>query len=267
MAEGATYDETVEGIFSAHYTKGLRTFEFSRDELTHVSRERGVTLPKNLGDLIYTYRFRKPLPKRVSNTAPKDEEWTIELAGQGRYRFRLCPVNRISPQMGLMAIKIPDATPEIISKYALGDEQALLAKVRYNRLLDIFLGIAAFSLQNHLRTTARGIGQIEVDELYVGVNRRGVQYVIPVQAKTAKDHIGAVQTKQDYECCRRKFPNLVCRPVAAQFLEDGRIAMFELSLGGDRIVVVKERHYILVPADNISNEELLQYRSVNGSSP
>lgn len=51
----------------------------------------------------------------------------------------------------------------------MSDEQALLAKVRYSRLVDIFLGIAAYSLQNHLRTSVVGIGQIEMDELYVGI--------------------------------------------------------------------------------------------------
>ncbi len=70
-----------------------------------------------------------------------------------------------------IAIKIPDATPEIVSAYALSDEQALLAKVRYNRLLDIFLGVATYSLQNHLRTTVTGLGQAEIDEIYVAIDR------------------------------------------------------------------------------------------------
>ena len=48
-----------------------------------------------------------------------------------------------------MSIKIPDATPGIVQKYALADEQALLAKLRYNRLLDIFTGVTCYSLQNH----------------------------------------------------------------------------------------------------------------------
>src|SRR5271157_4057421 len=39
------------------------------------------------------------------------------------------------------------------SQYKFTDEQALLAKVRYTRLIDTFLGITAYSLQNHLRTT------------------------------------------------------------------------------------------------------------------
>ena len=50
-----------------------------------------------------------------------------------------------------ITIKLPDAAPEIVFACALSDGQALLAKIRHNRLIDIFLGIAAFSLQN--RTT------------------------------------------------------------------------------------------------------------------
>ena len=78
---------------------------------------------------------------------------------------------------------MPDATPEIISVYSLSDEQALLAKVPSNRIIDIFLGIATYSLQSHLRTTVKGIGQIEIDEIYVCVDRAGRQFIVPVQAK------------------------------------------------------------------------------------
>ena len=90
-----------------------------------------------------------------------------------------------------METKIPDATPGIIIKYTQGDEQALLAKIRYNRLIDIFTGVTCYSLQNHLRTTVTGIGQIETDELYIGVDRRGAQYIFPVQAKGGKDQLGS----------------------------------------------------------------------------
>src|SRR5690606_32839349 len=146
------------------------------------------------------------------------------------------------------------ATPEIISAYALGDEQALLAKVRYNRLIDIFLGITASSLQNHLRTTVRGIGQIEVDELYVGLDRNGCQYVVPVQAKGGRDKHGRQQTEQDIACCEQKFPALRCRPVSAQFITANKIAMFELALQDGEIRVVSEEHYELVPAASITDQ-------------
>ncbi|HLI09294.1 MAG TPA: hypothetical protein VKV40_22220 [Ktedonobacteraceae bacterium] len=59
--------------------------------------------------------------------------------------------------------KIPDSTPGLIAMYALGDEQALLAKLRYNRLIDIFTEVTCYSLQSHLRTTVPSIGQVETN--------------------------------------------------------------------------------------------------------
>ena len=135
----------------------------------------------------------------------------------------------------------------------------MLAKVRYTRLVDIFLGIASYSLQNHLRTTVGGIGQIEIDEIYVGIDRHGRQYVLPVQAKGGNDQLSVVQAKQDIACCAQKFPNLICRAISAQFMEDDLIAMFELTQEGDEVKVVEEKHYRLVPADQIGPADLKAY--------
>src|SRR6266498_5559521 len=131
------YSAIVGTIFKRHYKSGKTQFEFSREEFAETAKSLGIALPKNLGDTIYSFRFRVALPADILATAPKGMEWTIDLAGKGRYRFRLCKLVRIVPREDLVAIKIPDATPEIISLYALTDEQALLAKVRYNRLIDI----------------------------------------------------------------------------------------------------------------------------------
>ncbi len=261
MAKQPAYDQIVREIFKQHHKKGSQAFEFARTEIRKVAAELGIDLPKNLGDLIYSYRFRRPLPPEIAGTAPEGKEWIIELAGQARYRFRLSSTNRITPRPDLLATKIPDATPEIISRYTLSDEQALLAKVRYNRLIDIFLGITTYSLQNHLRTTVSGMGQIEADEIYVGVNRHGTQFVIPVQAKGGPDQIGGVQAAQDFACCREKFPELVCRAVAAQFLKGDVIAMFELTMQNGEVRVLDERHYQLVPSDAITPADLSLYKN------
>src|SRR6202043_3015933 len=197
-------------------------FEFHRDEMVASALELGVDRPDNLGDVIYSFKFRRELPSAIRETAPKKKGWILEGAGHGRYRFRLIEQggNIFKPRTDLVAIKIPDSTPEIISSYALGDEQALLAKVRYNRLIDIFLGLTTYSLQNHLRTTVPNMGQIEIDEVYVGVNKNGQQFVVPVQAKGGNDRLGTIQTAQDVACCRQKFQSLTCRPVSAQFMAD-----------------------------------------------
>jgi len=219
-AAGNRYAALVEHIFIGKYRKGLTTIPFSRDEFVDAAKSLGVKLPKNIGDTIYSARYRQGLPQRVRDTAPRGKEWIIEGVGRGEYAFKLAKINRIVPNENLVAIKVPDATPEIVGMYALSDEQALLAKVRYNRLIDIFLSASAYSLQNHLRTTISSGVQVEIDEIYVAVDRHGCQYVIPVQAKGGSDELASVQTKQDIRCCSEKFPALVCRAVSTQFMAD-----------------------------------------------
>ncbi len=256
------YSALIEAIFKAHFRKGTDTFDFQREEITSFARDLAIPLPKNLGDLIYTFRYRNDLPESITSTAKKGMEWIIESAGKASYRFRLVKFNRIIPREELLTIKIPDSTPEIITKHALGDEQALLAKVRYNRLIDIFLGITSYSLQNHLRTTVKNIGQIEIDEIYVGVDSFGRQFVVPVQAKGGNDKHGMVQTVQDAACCAQKFPHLLCRPVSAQFMDDGRIAMFELIVEASEVKIVRESHYRLVASSAISPQDLSTYATL-----
>ena len=213
-----------------------------------------------MGDVIYSFRFRAGLPERVTATQPDEMEWVIQLAGRARYRFSLVKINRILPRKDLAIIDIPDATPELIRAYALDDEQALLAIVRYNRLIDTFLGLTTYSLQNHLRTTVKGIGQIEIDELYVGLDKRGCHYVIPVQAKGGKDQIGLVQTSQDIRFVEEKFSGMRCRAIAAQFMDDKIVALFELTFQDSEIKVVEERHYRLVPAKDLDQDAVRNYR-------
>jgi hypothetical protein len=253
------YAAIIKNLFARHYKQGQRSFAFTRDEFEKIAAELKIVLPKNVGDLIYSFRFRNALPEEILATASKGMEWSIELAGRAQYRFTLGRINRIVPRQELIVIKIPDSTPEIIAAYAMTDEQALLAKVRYNRLIDVFLGLTTYSLQNHLRTTVKNMGQIEVDEVYVGVNRNGPQFVIPVQAKGGADQLGTTQTKQDLACCEEKFPKLTCRPVSAQFMDDNVIALFELAMHGGEVKVVEERHYKLVPADRIGDDDLRLY--------
>lgn len=170
------YQALIETIFLASYRKGKDTIPFTREELLANADVLGIRLPKNPGDILYSFRYRNPLPPKILATQPPGKEWVIEGKGRARYEFHLVPINRIEPNPNLVTIKIPDATPEIIRVNSLSDEQALLAKVRYNRIIDTFLGITTYSLQNHLRTTVKGMGQIEIDEVYVGVDRHGCQY-------------------------------------------------------------------------------------------
>ena len=253
------YAALIEHIFITHYRQGLTEFVFERDELSSTAASLGIELPKNLGDVLYSFRYRVALPESIRLTAQPGMVWIIKGAGTGRYLFKQAIMSRIEPDEAMLPIKVPNATPEILLANAFDDEQALLAKVRYNRLIDLFLGITAHSLQNHLRTTVKDIGQIEIDELYVGINRKGSQFIVPVQAKVGKDQHGVIQTEQDVSFCQERFPNLICRPVSVHALSNNRVAMFELTLNGDGVRIIDQKHYTLVPAADISNDDLRRY--------
>ncbi len=260
MAEKKSrYDALIEQVFFNNYTEGASELTFDREEFEKVSRKLKIELPKNLGDIIYSYRYRNELPKKIRDLLLKGEEWVIRSVGRGKYQFSKSQIHRIIPNPRLTKIKVLDSTPEIIRRYALNDEQALLAILRYNRLVDTFLGITCYSLQSHLRTTAPGMGQVETDELYVGVNKQGQQFVISLQAKGRTDQIGIVQIEQDMAVCEAKFPALTCRALAAQFMENDLIALFEFERSEGVMSIKDEKHYRLVPNEMLSDEEIKAY--------
>ena len=257
----SNYEQIIAHVFFEHYNEGDLEVSFHREEMRDAASTLGIDLPKNLGDVLYAFRYRKPLPESITKTAKVGREWVIRGIGQAAYKFQQVTISRITPNPALLTIKVPDATPQIVLTHALSDEQALLAKVRYNRLIDLFLGVTAYSLQSHLRTRVGDIGQIEIDEIYVAVDSTGRQFVLPVQAKGGKDQLSVIQSEQDIAFCGEKYPSLICRAISTQFMEEDLIAMFEVTLDDDQVKVVVEKHYRLVAASDISDEDLRQYRA------
>ncbi len=260
MTQPGVYGSIIAHIFLSKFQAGMREVEFEREDIIRSSRELGLEQPKNLGDLIYSFRYRAALPQAIQSEAGEGEVWIIRPAGRSRYRFVLVQDRPLIPNENMVITKVPDATPGIIAKYSLSDEQALLARVRYNRLVDIFTGVTCYSLQNHLRTTAPGMGQVETDEIYVGLDKQGVHYVFPVQAKSGSDRMNVVQIEQDLAVCADKFPELICRPIGAQFMKDEVIALLEFAESESQIGVAFERHYRLVAPEQVTDADLRYYR-------
>ncbi len=258
------YERIIETVFFANYSPKKKRVPFGRQECVHASEKLGIDRIRNLGDIMYSFRFRRPLPETILETAPRGCEWIILGAGVGRYEFRLGRKGKVQPAKNRRNIKIPDATPEVVRMYMPSkDEQALLTRARYNRVIDLFTGLTCYSVQNHLRTTVQGIGQIEVDEIYFGVSSTGAHFAIPCQAKSPGDSFGIVQVLQDMALCRDRYPQTHCRPVALQFKEDDAFAILELDVDEEkeilRLVVVEEKHFRFVHRDELSNEELHAY--------
>ena len=227
--------------------------------------------PRIVGDIVYSLRYRVPLPDSIRRTAPSGPR----MGDLPRRQRRLHAADRAlqlssSHDKGLRTIRLPDATPGVISKYALTDEQALLARVRYNRLLDVFTGLACYPLQSHLRTSITitnaidgtpSSSQVETDDVYVGLDEHGAHYILPVQAKGGSDSLSVIQIWQDLRVAEQKFPDLIARPVAAQFMEQSVIALFEFQESNNQITIAREHHYSLVPPEELESHELAAYRT------
>ena len=83
---------------------------------------------------------------------------------------------------------------------------------------------------------------------------------MPVQAKSERDQIGRVQPEQDISLCEERWGELICRLVAAQMMENETIALFEFEIQDDDVRIVSEKHYQLVDPDQMTGEDLRQYR-------
>ena len=259
MKRANRYAQIIEELFFVHYKEGDTEVDFERAEIQPIADRLGIKLPLNLGDVIYSFRYRASLPESIMAKAPQGTVWIIRPTGKAKYRMIAIKESPITPNALLVETKVPDSTPGLVAMYSLNDEQALLAKVRYNRLIDIFTGVTSYSLQNHLRTTVSGMGQVETDEIYIGIDRRGAHHVFPVQAKGGTDKLNIVQIEQDIALCNEKFKGLICIAIGAQFMGDNLIALFGFQETPDGVGLILEKHYRLAPPEDVTPADLKAY--------
>lgn len=206
---------------------------FSKDDLVRSIVELELEI-RNVPDVTYTYRVgRSDLPDEILAYG----NWAIEGAGKSKYAFvRLKRSPYVTVPTDFEITAILDATPLIVLRYQKSDEQALLAQVRYNRLIDIFTGLTAYHLQSHFRTTVEELGQVEIDDLYIGVDTDGNGYVLPVEAKSEspKDRLGVIQITQMVKFARQNFEGLPIRPIGIKAMPaDGSLMFFEFTVEED----------------------------------
>ena len=109
------YQQIMERIFFSRYAAGDRAIEFAREEMVRIAAELGIVLPKNLGDVVYSFRYRTALPDSIRATAGQGEAWIIRSVGRSRYRFELTRQIEIVPNPLLGETKVPDATPGVVA--------------------------------------------------------------------------------------------------------------------------------------------------------
>lgn len=68
------YAQLIEDIFLKRHKKGDTRVEFIREDIEKTAELLDIKLPKNLGDVIYSFKFRTSLPETVKATAEAGKE-------------------------------------------------------------------------------------------------------------------------------------------------------------------------------------------------
>ena len=66
MPDLNVYASIIEEIFLSKFRTGMTQVDFERSDIAAAAERRGVQLPSNVGDVVYTFRYRQPLPQSHS---------------------------------------------------------------------------------------------------------------------------------------------------------------------------------------------------------
>jgi hypothetical protein len=238
------YDRLLASIFLEKWKTSLDEVPFTKDDVIDAAAKLGLRI-KNLADVIYTYRSRRSMPREIL----KAGNWVIAARGSGLYAFvKIVGETTVTIPNSLKVYPVPYAVPEIVAQNLARDEQGMLTIVRYNRILDVFSGLACFHLQSHIRTHISNHGQVEIDELYVGVDKDGQGFVLPVEAKEEGERLGLDKAVALTLFARLRFPKLICRPIGIirRGLHLFDCVEFEPAEELSKVVVLEMRRYALV---------------------
>lgn len=68
------YAQIIEHIFLRKYTTGALTVAFERDDINRAAAALHLSPPSNVGDAVYTFRYRRQLPPLIRAKAPEGFE-------------------------------------------------------------------------------------------------------------------------------------------------------------------------------------------------
>ena len=81
------YAQIIEKVFLKYYQEGTSKVSFERSDLIQAASELKIKTPKNIGDILYSFRYRTPLPESILEKAPEGYEWIIRPVGMARMRL------------------------------------------------------------------------------------------------------------------------------------------------------------------------------------
>lgn len=76
------YSRVIEFLFQKESGIETQVVEIKRDDFNDACNKLNIAVPRNLGDIIYSFRYRNPLPDSVLAKAPAGKSWIIMPGGR-----------------------------------------------------------------------------------------------------------------------------------------------------------------------------------------
>ena len=67
------YAQIIEAVFLKYYSAGAEEVSFDRSDLIQAANALKIKTPKNIGDILYSFRYRTTLPQRIVEKAPENK--------------------------------------------------------------------------------------------------------------------------------------------------------------------------------------------------
>src|SRR5262245_54093732 len=87
VKKDSIYASTLCAIFTDRYQSGRQEIAFTREDVMRRSEGR----IKNIGDLVYSFRYRSKMPRQIAETVKEPEGWIIVPRGTARYALVIHP--------------------------------------------------------------------------------------------------------------------------------------------------------------------------------
>lgn len=195
---------------------------FSQTDLRQAANELKLEV-RNFPDLTYNLRSRAPLPEEIK----KAGYTTIAIRGRGEYALVTAADNIEVPTGTEVGIADSMKIPAVIRDILRADEQSVLSAMRYMDVVSDFVGMPAYHLQGHLRTTGSLGQQVEADDVWVAQPEKGKRIILPIEAKGPKEHLGRHQMMSTVDAVRSKIPGFPVVPLAVHLEQDGLLSIIE----------------------------------------
>lgn len=253
------YVPILSRVFEKYYKEGDTVVRFTLDDIREAADELNI-VARNPGDVIYRMRSRTELPKAITDKG----FYILRQVKRGVYQFEVgtstivqIPVGEIIDTIDQTPLPVRRLLPEDLAEI---DEQGLLTIIQYCNLLSHFTGLQVFRLKSHVRKGVRSVGQVEVDEVDVGValDITDTPIVFPIEAKAPPDALNWTQIAAQVTFAIQYFPGHTIRPIAVKVDYDSLIHILEFNLTKEpsELKVLRSATYKL----NLSDQQRMMIR-------